>query len=131
MANKITAVGAYRPKVKLGTTVQDEQLAGYIADRTGLNRGDIRHALSEILDALVFFACNGQGVKLEGVATFLPKISLEGKFSMSTRLSREMTTRLNQGGVFKGTIDHRESIGKTPDELVTQWNTEHPDDQVV
>lgn len=131
MANRITAINAYRPKIVLGPTVQNDQLAAYIADRTGLNRGDIRHMLSELQDAEVFFSLNGQGTKLEGLGTFLPKISLDGKFGMSVRLSREINARLNQANAFKGTIKNRENINKTPDELVALWNAEHPDDLVV
>ena len=67
MANRISAINAYCPRIAAGKTVQSQQLVNYIADRTGLNRGDVRHMLDEFQDALVFFANNGQGVKLEWV----------------------------------------------------------------
>ncbi len=46
------------------STVKDVQLIEYIAERAGLNRGDVRQMLSEFQDALVFFFFNGQGIKL-------------------------------------------------------------------
>lgn len=116
--------------MKLGTTVQADQLAEYIADRTGLNRGDVRHMLDEFQDALVFFANNGQGVKLEGLATFLPKIKVDGKLNLSVRMNREISNRLNQDGAFKGEILNRENIGKTSDDLVALWNEAYPEDLV-
>ena len=130
MAPRIAAINAYRPKIDLGSTVKDDQLVQYIADRTGLNRGDIRHMLDEFQDAIVFFAQNGQGVKLEGLATFAPKINIAGKYSLWTRLSNRITNRLNQKGAFKGTIINSENIGKTTDELVALWNDAHPTDPV-
>jgi len=131
MAKKISAINAKRPKLKLGLTVNVKQLVNYIADRTGLNRGDVRHMLDEFQDAVVFFALNGQGTKLEGLATFLPSIGLDGKITLSTRISNDIINRLNVVGAFKGEIENSENIGITADELVTQWNTEHPDDPVV
>lgn len=80
---------------------------------------------------MVFFARNGQGTKLEGLATFLPSIGLDGKLTLSTRISNDIINRLNQVGAFKGEVENAENVGKTADELVTLWNTEHPDDQVA
>lgn len=37
---------------------------------------------------------------------------------------------LNAPGDFSGTIEHRENIGKTSDDLVVLWNAGHPDDSV-
>ncbi len=86
--------------------------------------------LDEFQDALVFFANNGQGVKLEGLATFLPKIKVDGKLNLSVRMNREISNRLNQDGAFKGEILNRENIGKTSDDLVALWNEAYPEDLV-
>ncbi|MCU0288830.1 MAG: hypothetical protein MUF15_20845 [Acidobacteria bacterium] len=131
MANKIEAINAYRPKLVLGKTIVIDQLVQFIADRTGLNRGDVRHMLDEFQDTLVFFALNGQGVKLEALGTFLPKINTKGKISMSTRIATGITNRLNQTGAYRGGITNRENIGKTTAEFITMWNTDHPEDPVV
>ena len=49
MANRLTAINAYRPKINLSKTVQLRELPArpgvdYIADRTGLNKGEIQMA---------------------------------------------------------------------------------------
>lgn len=130
MALQIQAISAYAPRLELGTTVKEDQLITYIADRTGLNRGDIRQMLDEFQDAIVFFAQNGQGVKLAGLATFLPKINLAGRLSLGVRLSRRITNRMNQDGAFHGNILNRDNIGKTTADLVALWNAENPSDPI-
>lgn len=85
------------------------------------------HMLDEFQDAIVFFTLNGQGVKLEGLAT-LSKNRYPGKFSLATRIVNKINDRLNQKGAFLGDVANRENIGKTTDELVEIWNQEHPDD---
>jgi len=45
MANRLTAVNLYRPKIKLGPTVQQPELVRYLADRTGLNQGEVGRLL--------------------------------------------------------------------------------------
>jgi hypothetical protein len=130
MAKKIQAINKYCPKVKLGKTVQLKELVEYIADRTGLNKGDIQLALSELSSAVQFFNKRGEGVKLEGLGIYQPKIDLAGKFSIRHIVDTEIVNALNAGGSFSGEIINRENIGKTPDDLVELWNKENPADIV-
>ena len=130
MAKRIEAINAYRPRIALQPTAQMDQLISYIADRTGLNEGEVSIVLKEMRDAVIFFNRQGQGVKLEGLGTYLPKINLNGKFSVSHRLDRDIANALNAPGAFTGDIANRENIGKTSDELVAMWNAEHPDDPI-
>ena len=37
----------------------------------------------------------------------------------------------NNPGIFTGTILNREYIGSTGNELILQWNTDHPEDLVT
>jgi nucleoid DNA-binding protein len=131
MASKIQAVNAYRPKVKLGRTVPLTQLVNYIADRTGLNEGEVSIVLKELRDAVIFFTRQGQGVKIEGLGTYLPKVGLDGTFDVSHRLDRAIKNALNAPGAFGGEIVNRENVGQTADDLVALWNADHPDDPVV
>ena len=130
MASRIAAINAYRPKVVLRPSVGMKELVEYIADRTGLNKGEIQIVLSELSATVQFFNKQGQGVKLPGLGTYLPKIDTQGKFSISHRLDREISNVLNAPGAFTGEIANRENIGKSGDELVALWNEAHPDDPV-
>ena len=106
-------------------------MVAYIADRTGLNRGDIQLALSELSAAVQFYNKMGTGVKLPGLGTYLPSIDTQAKLSISHRLDREISNVLNTPGAFEGEILNRENIGKTGDDFVAMWNSQHPDDPVT
>ena len=131
MASKIKAINAYCPRVELGKTAQLDELVSYLADRTGLNEGEIRMVMIELRDAIVFFNRTGRSVKLEGLGTYAPKIGLDGVLGVSHLLDKRIKNELNAPGTFSGTIAKRGNIGKTSDELVALWNEEHPDDLVI
>jgi hypothetical protein len=131
MANLITAVNAYRPKLILGNSVKMKELVEYISGRTGLNKGDLLIALAELSSAVVFFNKRGNGVKLDGLGTYLPSIDTQGVLSISHRLDAEIKNAINQTGAYIGEINNRENIGKTNDQFIEMWNKDHPDDPVV
>ena len=58
-------------------------------------------------------------------------IALDGTFSISFRADNALNYGINVPGTFTGRIANRENIGKTSNELVTMWNEEFPDDQVL
>ncbi len=113
----------------MGQTVQLDDLVRYISHRTGYNKGDIVHILAELHDAVVWFNTLGQGVKLEGLGTHLPNIRLDGTLDVQHRLDWGLRRDLNSRK-FDGKIINRRNIGKTADELVAQWNEDHPEDPV-
>jgi len=131
MANLITAINAYRPKLALGQSVKMRELVEYISGRTGLNRGDLLIALSELSGAIIFFNKRGQGVKLDGLGTYLPSIDTQGEFSISHRLDNEIKNAMNMTGAYIGEIQNRENIGKTNEQFKLMWNKDHPTDHVV
>lgn len=131
MATKLKAVGAYRPKIKLGATVQKEELIRYIAGRTGLNEGAVDYVLRELRDAIIFYGQAGRGVKIEGLGSYLPNIGLNGVFNVDYRLDPALKHGLNASGAFTGDIENKAHIGKTAAELVALWNQAHPDDPVA
>jgi hypothetical protein len=131
MANLITAINAYRPKLVLGSTVKMKELVEYISGRTGLNKGDLQITLSELSGAVIFFNKRGQGVKLDGLGTYLPSIDTKGELSISHRLDADIKNTLNAKGAYLGEIQFRDNIGKTNEEFTAMWNKDHPGDLVV
>jgi hypothetical protein len=130
MAKQIQAINKYCPRIKLGKTVQMKELVEYIADRTGLNKGDVMMALSELSESVIFFNKRGEGVKLEGLGTYHPSIDLTGKISVAHILDGEIADALNAPGAFTGEIENKANIGKTSAELVEMWNKEFPNDLI-
>ena len=131
MANKLKAINKHRPKIKLGKTVGMIQIISFIAGRTGLNVGELQIVLAELCEAVKFFNNQGQGVKIERLGTYTPKIDTKGKLSVSHRLSKEISNALNSPGAFQGEIQNRANIGKSVQELIDIWNEENPNDKVT
>ena len=130
MAKLIQAVSTYGPRVEISRTMQTREIAEYMSARTSLNRGEIEGVLREFHEALIFFAKEGQAVKLEGLGIFTPSINLEGTLDVGFRLDTGVDGALNATGALTGTILNRENIGKTSAELKDKWNAEHPTDLI-
>ena len=67
---------------------------------------------------------------MEGLGTWTPNISLDGKMDIQYRADTALVNGLNAPGMFTGKIVNRENIGKTGDDLVAMWNEANPEDQV-
>ena len=130
MAKAINAVHKYRPRIKHQKTVREEELAKFIEGRTSINAGAILNVLYEIREAMIFFHRTGEAVKLQGLGTFTPEISLDGRIKVVHRADRLIKSELNVDYQFKAKILNRDMIGKNIDDLVRRWNDEHPDDPV-
>lgn len=130
MANRIRAIGAYRPRLRYGKRIQREGLAKFIARSSGLNESGILQMLLELRDAIIFFNLQGIPVKLEGLGTFYPTISLDGTFGVGHRPDPALRHAYNVPLAFRGEIENRDMIGKTVAELVARWNEEHPEDPI-
>lgn len=131
MADKLNAIGTYRPRIKQSETVQMDELASLIAARTNFNEGIVSHALKELRDVVAFFNKAGRAVKLEGMGTYTPTLSVNGRFKVSHRLDKKLSAQINAEGAFAGTIINKDNIGKTTAELITMWNEEHPEDPIA
>ena len=131
MTSRIKAIKAHCPRIVLGKRVGTEQLVEFIARSTGLNESGVKQVLLELRDAVVFFNLRGQPVKPEGLGTYTPTINLDGTLRVGHRADQNIKNRLNGPGAFKGQIENGHHIGKTGDDLVALWNTEHPDDPVT
>ena len=130
MANKMHALGAYRPRIIQGQTVQMPTLVRFIAATTGLNEGSITQVLLELRDSVAYHNALGQAVKLPGLGTFTPTVLLDGTYKVSIRPDPFLTHQLNGEGVSREKIANREHIGKSLAELIDLWNADHPEDPI-
>lgn len=129
-APRIQAINAYRPRIEQGNTVQKPELIRALSRATGLVEGSIDQATKELRDHIIEFNRAGRAVKVEGLGTFSPNIDLDGTLSISFRPDPALNFGINMPGTFSGTILNRENIGKTSDDLVAQWNQEHPENPI-
>lgn len=130
MASRISALNHYRPQIEYGKTADWREVAEHIAGRTGLRPSDVIRVLLELQVTIIYFLLRGQGVKLEGLGTYLPNINYQGVFDVAHRLDRRLKKELNVPKVFRGRILNKKNIGMTADEVYARWNREHPDDPV-
>ena len=131
MAQRIQAVNAYRPRIEQGNTVRKAELLRFVSRATSLVEGTVDLVIKELRDHIIEFCRSGRAVKIDGLGTFSPVIDLEGNLTIAYRADPAFAKALNVPGIFTGTILNRENIGKTSDELVGQWNIEHPGDPIV
>ncbi|MCP5104083.1 MAG: hypothetical protein GY950_11925 [bacterium] len=130
MAKLIHAIKAYTPRLRMGRRASMKEVVGFMAGRTGLNKGAIAMVLYELKDTLAFFHLSGRPVKLDGLGAYNPKTDLDGVISLSYRIDPELKAELNTPRAYEGEIDNRDMIGKTSDDLVARWNEEHPKNKI-
>ena len=130
MSDKIKAVYAYTPRVKLEPVVELHTLSSFIEGRTSFNRGAVVNMLTEISEAIVFFCMSGQPVRLPGVGILAPKVTKDGVYGLNFKMDAWLKSEMNVKGKFKGRVVNRDMIGKSVDEMVDRWNEEHPDDKI-
>ena len=130
MAHRIKVISILRPRVEQGNTVQKPELIRSISRATGLVEATLDYGIKELRDKIIEFTRSGRAVKVEGLGTWAPNIALDGTFDIQYRADPALVNGLNVLGTFTGTIQHRENIGKTGNDLVTRWNEDHPDDLV-
>jgi len=129
-APRIQAINAYRPRIEQGNTVQKPELIRALSRATGLVEGSIDQATMELRDHIIEFNRAGRAVKVDGLGTFSPSIDLDGTLSISFRPDPALNYGINVPGTFSGTILNRENIGKSSDDLVAQWNQDHPENPI-
>jgi hypothetical protein len=129
MAKKITVIRKYRPEIKRMPTMQMPQVVEFIAQHTGLNTGEIIFVAYEVRDTILMAGSRGQAVKIEGLGTFTPTIRVDGSLDILYRPDPRMLVELNNRKI-SARILNKKNVGKSADELVAQWNSEHPDDLV-
>lgn len=130
MAKLIQAYATYGPRIDLLAAADPEEFMEVITQRTTLSTGVVKNVQESEVETLIGMLKRGQPVH-SGVAIFTPTIDAQGNLSVSVRVDKRIISRLNLPGAFKGKINNGDNIGKTTDEIVNIWNTEHPDDMII
>lgn len=130
MAHRIQVLSICRPRVKQGRTVQKPELMRSMSHGTGIVEGVLNFIITELRDQLIMFLRSGRGVKIEGLGTWTPNIGMDGTFHIQYRPDAALVKALNERGAFTGRIHNSQNIGKSGDEIVQRWNTDHPSDMV-
>jgi nucleoid DNA-binding protein len=130
MTSRIRAIHAYRPRILLNRTVQLDELAEHIRRGTALNKGEIINVLTELHEAVAFFASQGTPVRIPGLGIYTPSIRLNGKIHIGHRPDRNLHDQVNAKGTIHMRLKNATNTGLNSDQLIEMWNVEHPDDPV-
>jgi hypothetical protein len=114
----------------LNNVVEMDELAEYIKRGTALNKGEIINVLTELSEAVAFYALQGTPVRLSGLGIYSPTRGLDGEIRIGHRIDRRLHDKLNAKGAASLKLTNAGNDGLTADELVAMWNAEHPDDLV-
>jgi hypothetical protein len=128
MARIVEAVRDYGPKVDLNPTAQLEQVADWMAMRTGLNKSEVMMVLQETNEAILYFNSQGAPVKLPGVGTFTPSVDRGGTFKINFRADMDLKKRINAGDAYTGTVLNKNRIGLDDAGYKELWDADHADD---
>ena len=123
MANQIQAIGAFRPRIDMGITVQKPDLLRAVSRASNLTEGMVDLVIKELRDNIIEICRSGRAVKVEELGIFSPSIDLEGNLTISYRAATSFATALNIPGIFSGNVINSENIGKSTADLIYQWNT--------
>jgi hypothetical protein len=129
MAKIIQAFAAYCPRIELLKAVHPRRFMEMITRRTTLSTGVVKNVQESEVETLIDLLREGYPVHT-GVAIFTPSIDLQGNIKVNVRVDKRIVTALNTPGAFTGGIKNRENIGKTPQEILAQWNEDHPDNLI-
>jgi hypothetical protein len=132
MAKLISIINHLRPRVKAQGIVDLETLAARMARQSTTfdedeTFGIFRKMVREITVALQ----NGETVKLDGLVNIQPKMKVGGQVGLGLRADRSAIAGLNDPKLWTADkVQNHANLTKTTEELVAQWNEEHPDDLV-
>jgi hypothetical protein len=128
MAYLIQTVQAYGPKLALNQTTQLDEVANWMAMRTGVQKSEALMLLQELNEAIIYFNRQGTPLKLPGIGIFSPSVDREGTIKINLRADSNLKKRVNAPDAYVGKILNKSNIGLDNLTYKDLWNTEHPDD---
>ncbi|TET33763.1 MAG: hypothetical protein E3J69_07295 [Anaerolineales bacterium] len=127
MVKRINAIKAYTPRIKLYNRAELDKVCKYISGQSSLNAGETKNVLFQLHDAILSFVRRWQPVKIDDIGTFTPMIHIDGSLHLNVRVDRKLIRKLNEPGFVTTDIVNKPNIGATANDLVSQWNENHPD----
>jgi hypothetical protein len=128
MAKKIQAWGAYGPRISLADVVTTQEIIENIVAATNQSKGSVLAVLAELDVQLEAGLKKGSIVRLPNGTHFEPVGKKDGSINILTRINPDLDKKVN--AEFRGKWLNRDNIGKDETAIMSQWNTDHPDDLI-
>lgn len=131
MAILFEAIAQLGPKLVYNQTARLDDIADYLAVRSGLNKSEVSMVLQELNAAILFYNKVGTPVYLQDVGRFAPTISRRGLFRVKYQPDVRLRNGINSPGAYRGRVRNAGNIGITNEEYKVIWDADHPDDPLV
>jgi len=132
MAKKLAVLNQTRPRITSQRVVDQEKASQRMSKNTTYNAEEIYSILRMYTKDCLAALQAGETVKIDGLVILTPNMKVGGEVDVSLRGDRGATASLNNPTLWTAdkVLNHA-NLGKSADELVEQWNKDHPDDVVT
>jgi len=130
MAKIIQAYRRYGPKIKRDKTAHMSEIADFIVERTGVEKRVVCDVLKTLQDAILHFARQGRGVRLDGIISLWPIVNTKGNITFGRRFASGLGRALNNIDRFNGHLKNYERRNWCEEDYRCAWNEEFPDDPI-
>ena len=127
MAHLLQAIQTYGPKLALNQTAQLNEVADWMAMRTGANKSEALLMLQEFNEAIIYFNRQGTPLKLPGIGIFSPSVDRDGALRINLRADNELKNGLNAPGAYVGKMLNKANAGLDNQAYKDLWDADHPD----
>jgi HU domain fused to wHTH, Ig, or Glycine-rich motif len=132
MAKKLAAVNQLRPKIVSQNLVDLDEMARRTSKNTTYNPQEVSSILRLFVDGCIAALQAGETVKIDGLVTMSPNMKVGGEVDIALRGDRAAIAGLNNPQLWTADrVSNHANLTKDSGELVSLWNTRHPDDPVV
>ena len=131
MATIFEVIASYGPKLAYTRTIELDELAEWLAHRSGLNANDAERVLKELRNAIIYFNRAGTPVRLPGVGRVRVSVDRHGQMRVNVTPDPVVVKALNAPGTYRGEIVNRANIGLTDAQYKERWDAAHPEKPLV
>jgi HU domain fused to wHTH, Ig, or Glycine-rich motif len=132
MAKKLAAVNQLRPKIVSQNLVDLDEMSRRTSKNTTYNPQEISSILQLFVKDCIAALQAGETVKIDRLVIMSPNMKVGGEVGIALRSDRAAIAGLNNPQLWTADkVANHANLSKDPGELVSLWNTRHPDDPVV
>jgi len=128
MATLFEVIAAHGPKLAYNRTLEIDQIAEWLASRSGVPPAQIEMVLKEMRAAAVYFCRTGTPIRLPGVGRIRASLDRDGAFRVNVVPDPSLVRALNAPGTYTGPILNAGNIGLDNAGYKALWDAQHPED---
>jgi len=131
MAKKIAVINKLRAKIVGQGVVDLEAMAKRVSKNTTFNAEEVNSMLRLFVQEAIAALQAGETVKIDDLLNLSANMKVGGKVSLGTRPDRGAIAGLSNPELWPASeVTNHANMTKTTDELLAQWDVEHPNDLV-